>query len=113
MTVLRSAAQHIAWHYIQPGKPMQNAFIESFSSKLHDECLNEHLFMSLAEARAIIGGVATLLQLVSAHSSLRALTPNQYANRQGDGSLEQVWGSATRPLALPPHQGQNIHGLYL
>jgi putative transposase len=52
--VLRWAIDRLQWHYIQPGKPVQNAFIESFNSKLRDECLNEHAFLSLAEARAII-----------------------------------------------------------
>jgi putative transposase len=42
------------WHYIEPGKPVQNAFIESFNSKLRDECLNDYVFSSLAEARTII-----------------------------------------------------------
>ena len=41
----------IDWHYIAPGKPTQNAFFESFNGKLRDECLNETLFSSLAEAR--------------------------------------------------------------
>jgi len=48
-TVLRWATRRIAWHYIEPGKPVQNAFIESFDSKLRDECLNEYVFTSLAE----------------------------------------------------------------
>ena len=39
--VLRWATRRLAWHYIEPGKPVQNAFIESFNSKLRDECLNE------------------------------------------------------------------------
>ncbi len=52
VAVLRWATDRVAWHYIQPGKPVQNAFIESFNSRLRDECLNEHLFVSLAEARA-------------------------------------------------------------
>ena len=52
--MLSWATDRVAWHYIQPGKPVQNAFIESFNSKLRDECLNEHLFSSLAEARGII-----------------------------------------------------------
>jgi len=38
--VLKWAADRLAWHYIQPGKPVQNAFVESFNSKLCDECLN-------------------------------------------------------------------------
>jgi putative transposase len=52
--VLRWATRRVAWHYIEPGKPVQNAFIESFNSKLRDECLNEYVFSSLGEAREII-----------------------------------------------------------
>ena len=40
----------VQWHYIQPGKPQQNAFAESFIGRLRDECLNETLFSSLDEA---------------------------------------------------------------
>jgi putative transposase len=43
-----------SWAYIQPGKPMQNGYIESFNGKLRDECLNENWFLSLQEARQII-----------------------------------------------------------
>src|SRR5215475_13867825 len=50
--ILRWADQsRVAWHYIAPGKPMQNAFIESFNGRLRDELLNETLFTSLAQAR--------------------------------------------------------------
>src|SRR6266446_5840035 len=55
----------VEWHYIAPGKPQQNGFMESFNGKLRDECLNEHVFSSLAEARR-------------PHSSLGYLTPNEY-----------------------------------
>ena len=41
----------VEWHYIDPGKPQQNAFIESFNGSLRDECLNEEIFDSLADAR--------------------------------------------------------------
>src|ERR1700683_920322 len=44
----------VEWHYIATGKPMQNGFVESFNGRLRDECLNEHLFASLKEAREII-----------------------------------------------------------
>jgi putative transposase len=44
----------VDWHYIAPGKPQQNGFVESFNGKLRDECLNEEVFGSLAEARAVI-----------------------------------------------------------
>jgi putative transposase len=44
-------SQCVDWHYIAPGKPMQNAFIASFNGRLRDELLNETLFTSLAHAR--------------------------------------------------------------
>lgn len=44
----------VEWHYIAPGKPTQNGFIESFNGRLRAECLNEHLFASLPDARTII-----------------------------------------------------------
>ncbi|VTZ49557.1 conserved hypothetical protein [Methylocella tundrae] len=42
----------VAWHYIAPGKPTDNAFIESFNGKFRAECLNAHWFMSLDDARS-------------------------------------------------------------
>ena len=42
---------HVEWHYIAPGKPMQNGFVESFNGSFRDECLNETLFSSLTQAR--------------------------------------------------------------
>ena len=44
----------VKWHYIAPGKPMQNGFIESFNGRLRDELLNETLFTSLAQARVAL-----------------------------------------------------------
>ena len=46
--------QRIEWHYIAPGKPTQNAFVESFNGRLQDECLNEHLCDRLDDARRLI-----------------------------------------------------------
>ncbi|MBN9464674.1 MAG: transposase [Brevundimonas sp.] len=43
----------MAWHYIAPGKPQQNDFVESFDGRLRDECLNEEVFATLAETRAV------------------------------------------------------------
>jgi len=54
VAVLRWAEERgVEWHYIAPGKPQQNAFVESFNGRLRDECLNEHVFGSLAEARRL------------------------------------------------------------
>jgi putative transposase len=53
--VLKWAEENrVEWHYIAPGKPQQNGFMESFNGRLRDECLNEHVFSSLAEARRMI-----------------------------------------------------------
>lgn len=46
-----ASENRVEWHYIDPGKPQQNAFIESFNGSLCDEFLNEELFDSLADAR--------------------------------------------------------------
>jgi putative transposase len=109
VAVLRWVPGRVAWHYTEPGKPIQNAFIESFNSRLRDECLNEHLFDSLAEARQIIEAWRLDYNHARPHSSLGTLTPNEFAELQGDGPPEQAQGSAARPLAPPPHPGQNIN----
>ena len=49
-----SQDSRVEWHYIAPGKPQQNAFVESFNGRLRDECLNETLFPSLAHARGVL-----------------------------------------------------------
>lgn len=69
----------IEWHYIQPGKPMQNGFVESFNGSFRDECLNETLFSSLAEARSQIRTWKEDYNRNRPHSSLGNLTPNEFA----------------------------------
>jgi len=70
-------------HFIEPGKPVQNAFVESFNGKFRDECLNEHWFTSLADARRIIEDWRIDYNTSRPHSSLGYLTPVEYA-RQDD-----------------------------
>jgi len=79
--VLRWAIDRVAWHYIQPGKPVQNAFIESFNRRLRDECLNEHVFVSLGAARGIIEAWRHDYNHLRPHSSLGALTPIEFADQ--------------------------------
>lgn len=67
--------------YIRPGKPMDNAFIESFQGKFRDECLNQHWFTSLAEARQIIEQWREEYNRERPHSSLDGLTPMEFAER--------------------------------
>lgn len=64
--------------FIEPGKPVQNAFIESFNGKMRDECLNEHWFMTLAEARQTIEAWRRDYNEVRPHSSLGNRTPKEF-----------------------------------
>lgn len=79
MAVLRWVQETgIDWHYIAPGKPQQKAFIESFSGKLRDECLNETLFSSLAEARGTLEAWQEDYNTYRPHSALGNLTPREF-----------------------------------
>jgi len=82
MAILRwSQDRQIDWHYIAPGKPMQNGFIESFNGSFRDECLNETLFSSLPEARDRISAWKEDYNKHRPHSSLGNLTPNEFATK--------------------------------
>jgi putative transposase len=70
------AAQHgVQLHFIQPGKPVQNAFIESFNGKFRDECLNEHWFLTLHEAQIVIEAWRREYNEERTHSTIGDLTP--------------------------------------
>jgi len=69
----------VEWHYIAPGKPTQNAFVESFNGRLRDELLNETLFRSLPHARAALEAWCTDYNTDRPHSRLGWLTPAGYA----------------------------------
>lgn len=65
----------VLWHYIAPGKPTQNAFIESFNGRLRDELLNEEAFDSLAHARRALGRWRHDYNNIRPHSALAGSTP--------------------------------------
>lgn len=69
----------IAWHFIAPGKPMQNGFCESFNGRMRDELLNESLFLGLDHARAKIATWIDDYNQRRPHSALGYLTPAAYA----------------------------------
>jgi putative transposase len=80
MAVLRWCQEtRVEWHYIAPGKPMQNGFIESFNGSFRDELLNETLFSTLAEAREKITAWKEDYNRHRPHSSLGNLTPQEFA----------------------------------
>ena len=66
-------------NFIRPGKPIENAFAESFNGRLRDECLNTNWFINLKEAREIIENWREDYNQVRPHSSLNNLTPAEYA----------------------------------
>jgi putative transposase len=69
----------VEWHYIAPGRPMQNGYIESFNGRMRDELLNESLFIDLDQARQLIGDWVTDYNTARPHSSLGYKTPAAYA----------------------------------
>src|SRR4051812_6531463 len=78
--ILGWAKDHrVEWHYITPGRPMQNGYIESFNGRMRDELLNESLFIDLDQARQLIGAWATDYNTARPHSSLGYKTPAAYA----------------------------------
>ncbi len=97
--------QSISWHYIAPGKPMQNGFMESFNGKLRDECLNEHVFSSLAEARRVIEAWRVDYNEVRPHSSLAYQTPEEFA-----AAWVERQGGNTAPDASPCHRARSHQG---
>jgi len=119
MIMLRwSQDRRVEWHFIAPGKPQQNAFIESFNGRLRDELLNETLFSSLVHAREVLSLWKDDYNTVRPHSGLGNLTPAAYADRsaphkQRDGTLRYTGGSAPRPVASPSQMGSNQIGTLL
>jgi putative transposase len=72
-------AHGVALHFIDPGKQVQNAFIESFNGKFRDECLNQNWFVSLDDARRMIEACRLDYNSVRPHSSLGYRTPEEFA----------------------------------
>jgi hypothetical protein len=113
----------VDWHYIAPGKPMQNGFVESSNGSFRDECLNETLFSLLAQARAAITEWEENYNKNRPHSSLGNITPSEFAMKMAmekwatrgqiensglSRKLEGDWVSGHDP---PPHvTGQYRHG---
>ena len=95
ISILRwSQDRQVEWHYIAPGKPTQNAFVESFNGRLQDECLNETMFTSMAQARAVLAAWRQDYNTVRPHSKLGGRTPAEVAGQRG-------WGHAPNPVAIP------------
>ncbi|MBK8158767.1 MAG: IS3 family transposase [Rhodospirillaceae bacterium] len=105
----------VEWHYITPGKPMQNGFVESFNGRMRDELLNETLFRGLDHARSVIARWAEDYNTARPHSALNYRTPVAYAAilkaaRGPDAARTE--SSAPEPLATTaPHGVSNSETL--
>ncbi len=87
-------------HFIDPGKPTQNAFIESFNGKFRDECLNQNWFFDLVDARRIIRAWKEDYNTVRPHSSLGYRTPEEFAREAaGKKAVEKTLADAS--LEIP------------
>ena len=96
--------RQVDWHYIAPGKPTQNAFVESFNGKLRDELLNETIFVSLDDARHALADWKNDYNLVRPHSAIGNIAPFEFAQlndpqSNGTGRLS----CAGAPLPAPLH----------
>ena len=102
----------VALRFIEPGKPNQNAYVESFNGRLRDEFLNETLFTSLAHAKAALAVWRDDYNMFRPHSAIGNQPPAIYAKlsvpaMQRDGTLEHLGGSAPHPVAPPSQMGSN------
>jgi len=84
-TLQWSQDRFVEWHYIAPGKPTQNAFVESFNGRLRDECLNETLFTSLRHARVELAIWRQDYNHVRPHSAHGGRTPAEIAAQSDKG----------------------------
>ena len=103
-------ATKVGWHYITPGKPQQNGFIESFNGRLRDELLNETLFRSLPHARAVLEAWRRDYNEDRPHSKLGWMTPGDYARALSGETGRRAarhGSSARRPVATPNQDGSN------
>ena len=100
-----SQERRVDWHYIAPGKPMQNGFVESFNGRPRDECLNETLFTTLAHTRLVLAACRYDYNTARRHSKLGGKTPAENAGKR-------VWGHAPRHAAIPSnihHEGARLY----
>lgn len=77
----------VGWHYIEPGKPMQNGIIESFNGRVRDEFLNQHWFMTLREAKQLAESWRQDYNEKRPHSALNGLSPYEFKKAYEDGTI--------------------------
>ncbi|MDM7255751.1 MAG: IS3 family transposase [Paracoccus sp. (in: a-proteobacteria)] len=106
------AEAKVEWHYIAPGKPMQNGFVESFNGRMRDEFLNETLFRNLVYARDLIAAWVTDYNTARPHSALGYQTPAGFALHLTNAIARPAArdeSSARRAIAQSAPTGINDH----
>lgn len=93
----------IRLRFIRPGKPIENAYAESFNGRLRDECLNEHWFHTLAHARHLISAWRDEYNTQRPHSSLGNVTPAEYAARWRLAQVHQIASNSTADSGPIPY----------
>jgi putative transposase len=93
--------QGLHWHTIQPGRPMENGYVESFNGRFRDECLNENWFSSLADAREKIEQWRQDYNEARPHSSLQYRTPMEFAQQSASFYLDEVGTGASNAGPFP------------
>ena len=103
MAILRwSQSMQVEWHYIAPGKPQQNAFIESFNGRLRDELLNETIFTSLAHVARGAGDLEGRLQHHQAAQRARQFAARRLCRTQRSRNATGRGAALRRGLRAPP-----------
>jgi putative transposase len=89
--------------FIRPGKPVENAYVESFNGRFRDECLNEHWFLSMHHARSTIEAWRIEYNTERPHSSLNDLTPEEFRNAHASTKpIGRVSVNPKNPVSLTP-----------
>jgi putative transposase len=84
---------NVTLDFIEPGKPIQNAFIESFNGRLRHECLNQHYFETLQEAKKIVENWRVEYNTFRPHGSLKGLTPEEFTRNWNKEKQQKILDS--------------------
>ena len=99
------AVQDIGTRFIEPGKPWQNGYAESFHSRLREECLNREVFYSVKHAQVLLDDWRRFYNSARPHSSLAYLTPDEFAQQARRRHADPLCGHSAANVAVIPSPG--------
>ena len=100
----------VDWHFIEPGRPMENGYVESFNGKFRDECLNQHWFVDPPDARSKIGDWKQDYNQARPHSALGYRTPEEFARNAAATGCAKDAGCARLDPALRDPLSPSLDG---